>query len=187
MRVLVLPADPNETDEHRLSRPSSNKEGWTRIMLLGYPTKEEEHLMTIMQGAQLLKEIGGVPVSQHEMYNAIKRINERTTADLESLVECKIVRGATLTQVMERVGKKPYCEHPLQSLQHCGVLFKALMIPNSTPVISAEDRFELLFCISSFYDLEAAKPARSGSIRDAWNRALERQDQMRARYWDMYQ
>ena len=76
-----------------------------------------------------------------------------------------------------------YCENAALSLSTFGVAFKALEVPKDTPVISDDDRANLLDVLCCFYDFTLNKPSGTGDLRDAWDTVRRKQDTMSGVWW----
>ena len=93
-----------------------------------------------------------------------------------------LLKAAT-SSALASIGCFAYCENVGLSLQHLGITYKALLVPNDTEVISHEDRESLLEVLCCFYDFSHNEPASKGGLGDAWVKACRAQKELGQLYW----
>ena len=145
-RVLVL------TDVDGL------KDGTTyEIVLLGKCNKMQDHVITMLQTATLLK-ASNWDVDNESMLNAIQRLNEECYMKLITLSQCRTIRACTRDDIEQRCRWTPYCEDERLSINYGGMLYKALYVPQETTPLDDEHRDKVLASLVCFYDLSTCKP-----------------------------
>ena len=73
---------------------------------------------------------------------------------------------------------RTYCESPALSISTPGVVYKAIEVPENTPVISNVDIQNLLDVLCCFYDFSNNKPESNNELRVAWDKAKDKQQEM---------
>ena len=179
-RVLVLPDVDNSGDDSGETK---------KQVVIGNVTTEQEHTITLLKSARLIttavgtknlleKEIG-IPA----LVDAIEKLNTECEGRLiASNLPRKTITAASANEIKNKQ-IIPYCEHSALSLSHPGLPYTAMVVNESTPVITDDDRQRLLDVLTCFYDLTEVKPKNAGALMNAWKKAEAKQSEMRRLYW----
>ena len=142
-------------------------------------------MMTLMKTARLIEEIGDYDkktVTENDLLMAIESLNNQCNDSLVGLVECVTCVSASKAEV-EYLGKKPYCEHPLKSMQGGGHMYKALLIPDDYPTIADDDSADLIHLLTTFYTFDACRPKSGGGLMKVWEDVMAHQEEWRHKFW----
>ncbi len=176
-RLLLLPDEAHGFDS-------------LKQVVIGNTTTQQEHTITLLKSAQLLLEAVDwdadgrhVTLGKEAIIAAIEILNKKAEGRiLATNLPRTLVTSADRDDINLR-GLYPYCENPALSLSEPGLVYKALHVPDGTPVIKDDDRQELLDMLTCFYDFSQCRPANSGELMQAWRRAHDVQSEMRRIYW----
>ena len=177
LRALIAPYTTEVGDED------------LKIMILGGVTDEQEHTITLLKSARLVKEFkdeGSNPflVGKAGIIAAIDKLNHMVEGRLlSSTLPARAVKTATHAEIVEK-GVYPYCEDKGLSLRNPGVTINMMYMAPDTPVIDPDVRRQLLDMLVCFYDFSQNKPAKKGALYRAWENAMAAQDMNRPIFFE---
>ena len=157
------------------------------MVVIGDASAEQEHLITILRGAQLILEYTKADGSKTKLgrtaiVEAIERLNDTCEERILSCMPTIKKQTATVEEIKSRQ-VFTNCEDTGLSLGNPGIVYKALDVPEDTPVLCDQDRQQLLDVLCCFYDLSNNQPANKGVLWKVWGQAVSRQDGLRKFYW----
>ena len=131
-----------------------NTDDWQRTVFSGKVTTEEDRMMTRMKSAVLIGTAGTAvnggmhACTEDDNLHAVEKLNNSCQTQIVNRAEVKTSVSASKAEV-EQFGNAPCCEHPLQSMQPGGQMYKGLHIPDRYPTISDERRAGLMHVITT--------------------------------------
>ena len=113
--------------------------------------------------------------------NMIKAIEKRSAKSSNLICQRMdtVQRKSATRQQTINVNAYPYCENPAFSLAVGGKMYKAVQPPARTETIPDEVRADLLDTLACFYRLDAESRPSGKKMKEAFDRACEKQDEHR--------
>ena len=184
-RVLVL---PEETAQMKTIEPEEGqpREEWHRVVYLGKATADEEHTITILKSAQVMKLVDGDGQAiniDDAIVAAIEKLNEEADKKLIELECCRRLQAGSAKDLVEKYGWQPYCENQSKSIGAANISYNALKTGKTTPMIADAFRQRVLNALVCFYDFTAMEKPETPSLRRAWRQAIQMQEENRQIYF----